>query len=267
MPRRPKLGQHFLVDPGVVQRQVAYAELRGDEVVLEVGPGKGVLTRALAPLCKRLVCIEKDPELVDVLEDEGLPPNVKLILGDALEEPLPAFDKVVSNLPYGISSDVTFRLLERDFELGILTYQREFAQRMVARPGSDDYGRLSVNASVKADVRVLETVPPRAFAPPPKVASAIVKVIPRPAPPFDMEEPELFDEVVRAAFQHRRKTLRNALLDQWPAFASSREALLAALPGLPHLDRRPGTMAPREFNEVAYALAKLRGAARASGGR
>jgi 16S rRNA (adenine1518-N6/adenine1519-N6)-dimethyltransferase len=257
--RRPKLGQHFLVDPQVVQRQLGYAQLRGDETVLEVGPGRGVLTCALAPRVKRLVCIEKDPEMVDLLEDEGLPGNVELVLGDALREPFPAFDKVVSNLPYGISSDLTFKLLEHDFELGVLTYQREFARRLTAPPRSEHYGRLSVNAHVKADVELLEVVPPSAFAPRPKVASAIVRVVPRAAPPFDLEHPGLFAEVVRAAFQHRRKTLRNALLDQWRAFAPSREAMQARMTALPHLDRRAESLAPFEYGEVADALAGERG--------
>ncbi|MCA1812547.1 MAG: 16S rRNA (adenine(1518)-N(6)/adenine(1519)-N(6))-dimethyltransferase RsmA [Halobacteriales archaeon] len=253
--RRPKLGQHFLIDRDVVQRQVAYAQLRGDETVLEIGPGKGVLTHALAPHVKKLVCIEKDPEMVDELTDHGLPPNVRLILGDALKEELPGFDKVVSNLPYHISSDITFRLLERDFEMGVLMFQREFAQRMVARPGTDHYGRLSVNAHVKASIELLETVPPSAFHPRPRVASSLVRLTPRPAPPFDMEEPELFEEVVRAAFQHRRKTLRNALLDQWPAFTKSWDLLHDAVPKLPHMEARAGTLTPKEFNEVAEALA------------
>lgn len=256
--RPPKLGQHLLVDERVVERILGYAELRGDETVLEVGPGRGVLTRRLAQRAKRVVAIEKDPEMVDALEDEGLPPNVELMLGDVLREDWPRFDKCVSNLPYRISSEFTFKLFEHDFELAVLTYQREFAERMVARVGSEDYGRLSVNVSVEAEVETLETIPARAFWPPPKVAGMVVRLRPRAAPPFPMPDEVLFHEVVRAAFQHRRKTLRNALLDQWQSFASSREALLEALPKLPHLERRAEALSPSEFQEVAAALAALR---------
>lgn len=259
--RRPRLGQHFLTDQRVLDRIVGFAELRGDETVLEVGPGRGDLTRRLAAAAARVVAVEKDAELVDDLYDAGLPDNVEVVLGDALKVELPDFDKCVSNLPYGISSDITFRLLEHDFEMAVLMFQREFAERLAAKVGSDDYGRLTVNASVKASIETLETVPRGAFAPPPRVSSVVVRVRPLPEPPFPMPHADLFEEVVRAAFQHRRKTLRNALLDQWPAFAGSREALLAAVPSLPHLDRRAATLAPREFNEVADALAKagLRG--------
>lgn len=256
MARRPRLGQHFLTDPRVLQRIVAHAQLRGDETVLEIGPGRGTLTRFLAAGAGRVIAVEKDPELVDDLYDAGLPANVEVVLGDALKLELPRFDKCVSNLPYGISSDITFRLLEQPFELAILMYQREFAERLAARVGSEDYGRLTVNASVKATIETLETVPRHAFAPPPKVTSVVVRVVPLAAPPFPMPHPRLFEEVVRAAFQHRRKTLRNALLDQWTFFAPSREELLAATPALPHLERRAETLAPAEFNEVAEALAK-----------
>lgn len=243
-----------MIDPRVIERMVGYAQLRGDETVLEVGPGKGVLTRALAAKARQVVAIEKDPEMVDALMDQGLPGNVEVVLGDALEVELPAFDKVVANLPYGISSDITFRLLDADFEVGILTYQREFAARLAAKVGSEAYGRLTVNASVRADIATLETVPPSAFQPRPRVASVIVRLTPLGKPRFPMTDEALFREVVRAAFQHRRKTLRNALLDQWPAFAPSREALLAKVPALPYLDARAETRSPAQFNEVAEAL-------------
>jgi 16S rRNA (adenine1518-N6/adenine1519-N6)-dimethyltransferase len=254
--RRPKLGQHLMVDLRVVERMVGYASLRGDETVLEVGPGRGVLTRALAAKAKHVVAIEKDPEMVDELLDQGLPDNVEVVLGDALDVDLPDFDKVVANLPYGISSDITFRLLDEDFEVGILTYQREFARRMAARVGSEDYGRLTVNASVRADIATLETVPPGAFQPRPRVASVIVRLTPLRGTRFPMEDEALFREVVRAAFQHRRKTLRNALLDQWPVFAPSREALVAKVASLPHMEARAETVAPAQYNEVADALRK-----------
>ena len=262
MARRPKLGQHFLWDTRVVERIVGHAELRGDETVLEVGPGKGVLTRALAERAGHVVAVEKDPEMVDVLQDEGLPPNVEVILGDALKVDFPPFDKCVSNLPYGISSDFTFRLLEHPFELAVITYQREFAERLAAPVGSEDYGRLTVNTFVKAEFETVETIPPGAFRPRPRVASMVVRLRPRAVPPFPMADAALFDAVVRAAFQHRRKTLRNALLDQWPAFAATREALLAKVPALPHMERRAGTLTPAEFNELAAALRREVGPAR-----
>lgn len=238
----------------MAQRIVDHGALRGDEVVLEVGPGRGVLTRLLAARAAKVVAIEKDPRMVDHLEDAGLPDNVKLVLGDALKVDWPRFDKIVSNLPYGISSDVTFRLLDQSFELGVLTYQREFAQRMGAAPGTEHYGRLSVNAFVKAEVTPLEHIPPAAFRPMPRVASLAVRLVPRATPPFPIQDPVLFAAVVRAGFQHRRKTMRNALLDQSEDLGLEREALREAVPSIPHMEDRAEVLEPEAFEAVARAL-------------
>ena len=136
---RTSLGQHYLFDPSILDRIAGHALLRGDETVLEIGPGRGTLTRVLARQARKVVAIEIDETLADLLSSEGLPANVEIVHGDATRMPLPDFDKVVANLPYRISSEITFRLLERRFELGVLLYQREFARRLVARPGTSEY--------------------------------------------------------------------------------------------------------------------------------
>lgn len=252
---RRSLGQHFLVAPEYVERSLTHARLEGNETVLEIGPGLGTLTRALAARCKRVVAVELDAGLVDRLRDEGLPENVELIRGDATRVPLPAFDKVVSNLPYHISSPMTFRLLERRFALAVLMYQREFAQRLVAKPGTPAYSRLSVNAYVRAAVELLERVPPGAFRPRPRVSSAIVRVTPRKRPPFPLRSPQLFDTVVAALFSQRRKTIRNGLLVHAEAIAGSRDRMAAALPALPHLGERAEVLTPEELGALSDALA------------
>jgi 16S rRNA (adenine1518-N6/adenine1519-N6)-dimethyltransferase len=136
--------------------------------------------------------------------------NVQIVHGDALRIELPKFNKVVANLPYGISSDITFRLLEHKFELAVLMYQQEFAERLVAKPGSSDYSRLTVDAYYRAHVELLGEVPPEAFVPQPKITSAIVRLRPR-EPPFEVADEKIFFDVVRALFQHRRQRVRNAL--------------------------------------------------------
>ncbi|MFB0500651.1 MAG: 16S ribosomal RNA methyltransferase A, partial [Candidatus Hadarchaeaceae archaeon] len=129
---------------------------------------------------------------------------------DALRIELPKFNKVVANLPYGISSDITFKLLEHGFELAVLMYQREFAERLAAKPGSDDYSRLTVNAYYRTSVELLGEVLPKAFFPQPKVMSAIVRLRPR-KPPFEVTDECMLSNVIRALFQHRRQRVRNAL--------------------------------------------------------
>ena len=206
-----RAGQHQVIDPTVLEQMVDYAELSRDDLVLEVGAGIGNLTLLLAARGGRVIAVERDRRLIKVLGERlrGYS-NVELLCGDALQIELPKFNKVVANLPYGISSDITFRLLERKFELAVLMYQREFAERLVARPGSDDYGRLTVNAYYRASVELLGEVPPEAFFPQPKVTSAVVKLRPREAP-FEVADERTFFNVVRALFQHRRQRVRNAL--------------------------------------------------------
>ncbi|HET6403766.1 MAG TPA: 16S rRNA (adenine(1518)-N(6)/adenine(1519)-N(6))-dimethyltransferase RsmA [Candidatus Thermoplasmatota archaeon] len=228
---RPKLGQHFLRDVRYAERAVEAAELLPTEVALEVGPGKGVLTRLLAPRVAKLIAVELDPALAAALDV----PNVELIEGDAVQVELPRFDACVSNLPYQISSPFLFRLLERDFRVAVLMVQKEFADRLVAKVGTGDYGRLSVNAQRRADVEILARVPPGAFDPPPKVDSAIVRIRPRP-PAFDV--PPNFDAVVERAFAQRRKKLSNSL----------------GRKDIPHADRRPEELTPEEFADVARRL-------------
>lgn len=233
MPRRPPLGQHFLRATQYADRAVDEAGLRPDDVVLEVGPGEGVLTRRLLPRCGKLVCIELDPELADGIARDF--PQVELVRGDAVQVEWPRFDACVSNLPYQISSPFLFRLLATDFRVAVLLVQKEFADRLVAKPRTSDYGRLSVNAQRRADIQMLAKVPPGAFDPPPRVESALVKITPRP-PAFDA--PPNFDAVVERAFAQRRKKLANTLGSK----------------AIPFADKRPEELTPEELAQVARAL-------------
>lgn len=203
--------QNFLVREEVIRRQVGYAEVGRRDVVLEIGAGIGNLTRYLLEKAGKVIAVEKNPVLIDILRKRlGNRENLVLIQGDAVKVDLPFYDKVVSNIPYSISSPITFRILKRGFKIGVLTYQKEFAERLVARPGMRNYSRLSVAAYYYARVRVLEYLPPGVFYPPPEVTSAIVELLPK-KPPFKVNE-DLFFEVVRSLFIHRGKTLRSAVI-------------------------------------------------------
>jgi len=202
-----KLGQNFLIDERVADRQIKYADLKKDDVVLEIGAGYGILTKKMAKISK-VVAIEIDSKLIERLRNI---PNVHVIHGDALKLNFDEieFNKIVSNLPYHISSPITFKILKSNFELAVLMYQKEFARRLVAQPGTKDYSRLTIMAHFMADFELLEEVPPFAFRPIPKVSSCIVRVKPR-GKRFDVDE-KLFGDVVRAIFMHRRKKIKNAL--------------------------------------------------------
>lgn len=244
-------GQHFLVDARVAARQLDYAAVRPSDVVLEIGPGLGVLTRRLVERAKRVVAIESDRRFAEYLRKAV--PEAHLVHGDALKVDWPEFDVMVSNLPYQISSPLTFRLLATPFDRAVLMYQREFAKRMVAAPGTTDYSRLSVGVYVRAACTILERVPRNAFHPQPKVDSALVRLEPRPSP-FPIADPDRFDAVVAALFEHRRKTVENGLRLSWSAFAGSPEALEARLREAPFLGRRVEELRPEDLESIARAI-------------
>ncbi len=262
--KRKSLGQHFLRDARVADRAVAHAGLRPEDVVLEIGPGAGVLTRRLAPRCREVVAIEVDRALAERLAAEALP-RVRVIAADAVAEPFPAFDACVSNLPYQVSSPILFKLLRERFRVAVLMVQKEFADRLVARPDTPEYGRLSVSAASRAAVERLERVGRGAFDPPPQVDSALVRVTPRPSP-FPVRDVALFDGVVKAAFTQRRKTLANALRNAGHLAVAEPARLAAIAPALPFADRRAGELAAADFARIADAIADA-GIAAAGGTR
>jgi 16S rRNA (adenine1518-N6/adenine1519-N6)-dimethyltransferase len=206
-----KKGQHFIVDPSVAERQVDYADLKPNDVVLEIGAGLGALTETIAHRGNKLVTVEIDQRLVRLLNPRFRQmTNLSLIRANALSFTLQKVDKIISNIPYSISSQITFRILEFEFDVAILTYQIDFARRMVARPGSREYSRLSVNVYYRAEAEILDTISRDAFYPIPSVDSAIVKLRRRP-PPFHVEDERFFFKVLRELFPYRNQHLRKVL--------------------------------------------------------
>jgi len=206
---RKRLDQYFLTDDRVLRREVDLAKLARSDVVLEIGAGNGCLTRMIAERAKRVIAVEKDPRFVAFLS-QNCPDNVDLLEGDALDLDFPRFNKAMGNPPYSISSPLIFKLLQHPFKLGVFTFQYEFAQRMVAQPGTDDYSRLSVMLALTTRRISLEMMVPRwAFSPVPEVDSAVVTFVPRNAPRPDAASAQ----IIRMLFCHKRKTLANAIRD------------------------------------------------------
>lgn len=254
---RKRFGQHFLVQPGIAERIVALAGLRGDETVLEIGPGRGALTARLAGCCARLVLVEVDRDLAAALRDRfATAPHVELIEGDVLRIDLAAAldptrpATAIANLPYNISTPVLMRLLaspERFARL-VLMLQREVAERLCAAPGSKAYGALSVVVQAVAETRIALRVPASAFAPVPKVESAVVIITPLRPPPLDAARRRALRVVVRTAFARRRKQLVNVIAP----LTDDPRAALAALGLDPKA--RPETLTPSQFVAMADAL-------------
>jgi len=202
-----KKDQHFLIDKNILSRIIEYGQLKSSDTVLEIGAGFGNLTEKIASKAGKVIAVEIDPELSSSLSRL---PNVEVINEDVLKIEFPPFNKVISNLPYSISSPVTFKLLKHKFDFGILMYQYEFARRMLALPDTEDYSRLSIAVQYFADVELLEVVPRSAFSAPPEVQSAIVKITPRP-PPYKVKDEAFFMFFIKVVFSQRRKKLRNAI--------------------------------------------------------
>jgi len=254
--KRYKKDQHFLIDKRVLDRIIGYGRLNSLDTVLEIGAGYGNLTGELANKAGKVIAIEADALLAASLYKWE---NVEVIIGDALKIEFPPFNKVISNLPYSISSPVTFKLLHYKFELGILMYQYEFAKRMVALPNTEDYSRLSVAVQYYADVEILEIVPRTAFSTPPQVQSAIVKLIPRPAP-YRVKDEDFFMRFITAVFSQRRKKLRNAILNNAALLGIKDIDIEEALGKLPHemIDRRAETIPSQELAMLADILYSIR---------
>ncbi len=248
--------QHFLIDERVIDRIIRYAALDGKETVLEIGAGTGNLTKNLAKNVANVIAIESDHHLVGALGDLSLT-NVKVIHGDALQVEFPKFDKVVSNLPYSISSDITFKLLKHDFKLGILMYQHEFAKRMMATTDTENYGRLSVVTQYFAEAQILEIVPKTAFYPQAGIKSAIVRLVPQ-TPHLEDFNRDFFLGFVAAIFTQRRKQMKNAIINA--AHMLDLGDARKLVDKLPHdlLSKRPEKLSPEELATLSNLVYSVR---------
>jgi 16S rRNA (adenine1518-N6/adenine1519-N6)-dimethyltransferase len=238
-------GQNFLLDERIADREVEQLGIMPGEVVLEVGPGLGILTERVLGLASRTVCVELDPGISSYIGNR-FGELVELIQGDALEVELPRFDRFISNIPYSISSPLIFRILEQDFRRAIIMVQKEFADRMAAEAGSDDYSRLSVSTYYRAKCELLEHVPRSKFWPQPEVDSTVISLEPRP-PPFAVVNERFFLHLVNLLFQHRRKKIGTIL-------KMTGQARKESIPSLPYVERRVEELSPEMIGELADAI-------------
>jgi len=265
-----RLGQHFLVDSRPLYAMLQAAELLPEDGVLEIGPGLGVLTRELCSRAGKVVAVEKDRQLIPILEDLTkdfknicvLDADVlKLDMEELREEHFGGSFKVVANLPYYITSPIIMKIIENRhlIPLAVLMVQKEVAQRLVASPGSKDYGILTIAVNMYAEVKLVCNVGKSSFLPPPKVESAVVKILLRQKPRVEVDE-ELFFKVVEAAFGERRKTLKNSLSRRLDIPGIDPEVIAKALEvtGIDPM-RRGETLSIEEYAQLLEALKKYAG--------
>jgi 16S rRNA (adenine1518-N6/adenine1519-N6)-dimethyltransferase len=262
---KKKLGQVFLVDEDVILNQIDFASLTKSDTVLEIGPGLGVLTKRLAELAGKVIAIEYDVNLYDYLK-KTMPENVELICDDAIKVEFPKFNKIVANIPYQISSPLIFKLVDYQFELGIMMLQTEFANRLLAKPKSEvkskktikQYSRLSVMASYYYEIIFLKYVSRTSFLPVPEVDSTIVQLTPKLNPIRPVNE-QLFHDLVRILFSKRRKMIKNAIASQLYAFDPklkkiSKTAIKELINCLPNTETRPEELTLEDFIKLSDAL-------------
>jgi 16S rRNA (adenine1518-N6/adenine1519-N6)-dimethyltransferase len=257
-PTRKSLGQHFLTDRRILGRIADALHLEGDETVLEIGPGRGALTDLLADRAGRLIAIEYDRALAAMLRERyARRSNVLVAEADVLEVSLGELAAgpyvLVGNVPYYITTPILFHaLVPPRADRAVYLVQREVAQRLSAKPGSKEYGALTVNVAAVARAETLFGVPAGAFAPPPKVESAVVRITPRAEPLIAPEEERPFRTLVQGAFGMRRKQMRRVVRSLYALDAEQADALLASA-GIEPADR-PEVLSVEQF------VALLRGA-------
>ncbi|MGG1550437.1 16S rRNA (adenine(1518)-N(6)/adenine(1519)-N(6))-dimethyltransferase RsmA [Paenibacillus ferrarius] len=264
---KKSLGQNFLIDQNILSKIVSAAELDKSRGALEIGPGIGALTQQLAKLAGRVVAVEIDQRLLPILGETLSPyPHASVVHGDILKTDLPALFRqhfegvdgvsVVANLPYYITTPIIMKLLEEKLPLEniVVMIQKEVADRMAARPGTKDYGSLSIAVQFYCEAELVTIVPRTVFVPQPNVDSAVIRLRVRKTPPVEVDDADFFFAVVQSAFVQRRKTLYNNLAARF--FSKETKAELEALLHGIDIDpsRRGETLSMGEFARLSTAL-------------
>ena len=261
-PTRKSLGQHFLTDRRILGRIADALRLAGDETVLEIGAGRGALTDILAERAGRLIAIEYDRALADMLRQRyARRDNVLIAEADVLELSLGELAAgpyvLVGNVPYYITTPILFHaLVPPRAERAVYLVQQEVADRLSAAPGTKAYGALTVNVAAVAKAETLFSVPAGAFAPPPKVESAVVRITPLPQPLLQPDEERPFRLLVQGAFGMRRKQMRRVLRSLYAVDALVADAVLQGADIEPQV--RPETLTPSQFALVLRAFRERR---------
>jgi 16S rRNA (adenine1518-N6/adenine1519-N6)-dimethyltransferase len=250
------LGQNFMVEPAFYPKLCEYAALNASDVVLDAGAGFGFLSRFLSDKCSAVVAVEKDPQLVLFLRRHMRNfDNVTVIEGDVLKVHLPPFNKVIAIPPYYLSSQLVMWVLQREVDCAVMIVQKEFAQRLVAPVGSEEYGWLTVVSQHLAKSELLDVVSKDKFYPPPEVDSVILRLTPWVTKPFEVKDEASFVRLTKWLFTERNKKLSKALVPFLKSNCKlSKQEAEKLAQTLQHHERRVRELSPPEFGVIANAL-------------
>ncbi|MCK9274142.1 MAG: 16S rRNA (adenine(1518)-N(6)/adenine(1519)-N(6))-dimethyltransferase RsmA [Syntrophales bacterium] len=264
-----RFGQSFLIDRRIIERIAASTDIGPDDTVIEIGAGAGIMTAVLAEQASRVIALEIDPRMIEVLTEElKFFDNVTILNTDVLDcdfkemtKGKPARQvKLIGNIPYNISSQILLHLIEHRKALStiVLMFQKEMADRIIAAPGTKEYGILSVLTAMYTQNTKVASVPADCFYPRPRVSSTVLKMKVLKQPAIMVDDPQMFQLLVRAAFSKRRKTLENSLKDNpFLRFEKKEVYSLAEVAGIDPI-RRGETLTVEEFGKLANSLYRLR---------
>jgi len=251
------LGQNFMTDPSLYPKLCQYANLTPTDTVLDIGAGFGFLTQFLSNKCQTVIAIEKDPQIASVLrKNTQTQTNITVITGDILKTPIPKFNKIIAIPPYYLSSKlVTWIIEQQNLISTVMIVQKEFAKRLTATVGNEQYSWLTVAVQQQTNPTLLELVPKDKFYPPPEVDSIIVCLNPWPTPPFEIKNRPLFIQLLKALFSERNKKLSKALT---PFLRNNlnltKQDAEKTAQALPFSERRPRELTPQDFGAILNAL-------------
>jgi 16S rRNA (adenine1518-N6/adenine1519-N6)-dimethyltransferase len=253
---KKSLGQNFLVEERFLQEIVEHACLNSGDDVLEIGAGLGFLTRLLGGQCKSVTAVEIDPGLVEILREQLREfSNIRIIHGSVFHSNLPSFDKIVSIPPYQISSNLLVWMFDKVSTSADMILQKEFANRLVAPVGSEQYGWLTVMTHYYAETEVLNLVPKASFYPQPKVDSVIVRLTNKNTASSPLANKKLLQQLLRSFFTERNQKVKNAARTYVKNFTSlSQQDANAILKNLPFFEKRVRELMPNDFGVLAVAL-------------
>lgn len=252
------LSQNFCVDLSLMNRMIEHAKVKKLDTVLEIGSGLGSLTHLLSERAHKVIAVEVDPRLTRLLverfEEKN---NVEVIEDDILDISLPRYDKIVSNPPYSISSKLLVRILEKPEKLVVMTFQREFAEKLTAIPGSKEYGWISVVVKLLSDVEILETVSKKSFFPQPTVESVVLR-IKTTKPKYKLSDQDFFQGLTKHLFKNRNKKVKNAVNDFiFSKTGIQKQHVKVFIEEIANNEKRPRNMGMEELIRLSNELDRI----------